>query len=60
VPYEVPLEFKDDATGEHFDVVQDDDFSPDPSEEPDDQAHGHPTCPDPGRSLTRRRARCWA
>jgi hypothetical protein len=29
----VPLEFKDTATGEHFDVVQDDDLVPDPGEE---------------------------
>ncbi len=33
----VPLEFKDDETGEHFDVVQDGDLARDPSEEPGDE-----------------------
>ncbi len=33
----VPLEFKDTATGEHFDVVQDDDLAPDLSEKPGDE-----------------------
>jgi hypothetical protein len=39
----VPLEFKDNGTGEHFDVVQDDNLSPDPGEElgdEDDRARG--------------------
>ncbi len=39
----VPLEFKDTATGEQFDVVQDDDLTPDPGEElgdEDDRARG--------------------
>jgi hypothetical protein len=39
----VPLEFKDNETGEHFDVVQDDDLVPDPGEElgdEDDRARG--------------------
>ncbi len=34
----VPLDFKDTATGEHFDVVQDEDLAPDPGEEPGDEA----------------------
>jgi hypothetical protein len=33
-----PLEFKDDETGEHFDVVQDGDLSPDPGEDSGDEA----------------------